>query len=216
MISKGRHTPDFSQIFALTQDDHQILSMRGLNADAQDAVGAVYAEGRSAVQTGRAKDFLSGLDTQSLSLLQEAASLAEPVDVASLSEEGAENLLLAPTEAVDLNGDGMIQTGASLGFQFPPVNASPELRAAWEKTTAGMSEGDAATLALMIGGPSVAVDGSDMRMTDFSGNFNWNAYMKQMISANEAAAPYNTAQQTQKINDQLQDFWSALKDQGVA
>lgn len=213
---RGPHAPDLSTPFALSQDDKQVLSMRGMSSGQQDAVNAVYAKARSAVQSGQGKGFLASLDTQSLVLLQQASGLALPVNVAALSEEGAENLLLAPTEAVDLNGDGMIQRGAALGCPFPPVNASPELRAAWEKTASSMSEGDALTLKLMVGAPSISIDGSDMKGQDFSGDFDWNGYMKKLIEGNDVSRPFNSPQQSDKIDRQLHAFWAALKEQGLA
>lgn len=215
-LMKGRHAPDSSGAFALSLDDRQVLSMRGMSAEQQDAVGSLYARARSAVQGGQGKSYLASLDTQSLSLLQQAQSLAAPVNVASLSEEGAENLLLAPTEAVDLDGDGIIQTGAARGLTFPPVNASPALRAAWEKTAAGMDEGDAMTFSLMLAGPTVSVDGSHVKGRDFSGDFDWNGYMKDLIAGNDRSAPYNSVQQHRKVSDQLQAFWAALKEHGLA
>jgi hypothetical protein len=98
-LIKGRHTPDFARPFALSSDDKQVLSMRGLNADQQTSVESVYTKARSAVQSGQGKNYLASLDAQSLQLLQGAASLAGPINPSSLTEEGAENLLLAPTRS---------------------------------------------------------------------------------------------------------------------
>lgn len=215
-LMKGRHAPDLSAPFALSQDDRQVLSMRRMSEGQQDAVGALYAKARSAVQGGHGRDFLASLDTQSLALLQQGASLAAPVNVSALTEEGAENLLLAPTEAVDLNGDGMIQVGAALTSSFPPVNASPELRAAWEKTASGMDERDAMTLSQKLSGVSISLEGYSVKARDFSGDFDWNGYMKNMIASNEMSKQYNSPEQYQKVNDQLLGFWAALKEQGLA
>jgi hypothetical protein len=215
-LMKGRHAPDLSAPFALSQDDRQVLSMRGMSEGQQDAVSSLYAKARSAVQGGQGKGFLASLDTQSLALLQQAACLAAPVDVSTLSEEGAENLLLAPTEAVDLNGDGLLQVGAALTSSFPPVNASPQLRAAWEKTASGMDERDALTLSLKLSGLSTSLDGYVVKGQDFSGNFDWNDYMKNLIASNDMSKQYNSPQQYQKVNDQLHSFWAALKEQRLA
>jgi hypothetical protein len=215
-LMKGRHAPDLSAPFALSQDDRQVLSMRGMSEGQQDAVSSLYAKARAAVQGGQGRGFLASLDTQSLALLQQAASLAVSVNVSTLTEEGAENLLLAPTEAVDLNGDGMIQVGAALTSSFPPVNASPELRAAWEKTASGMNERDVMTLSFKLSGVSISLDGGSIKGRNFSGDFDWNGYMQNLIASNDMSKPYNSSEQYQKINDQLLGFWAALKEQGLA
>ena len=216
-LMKGRHAPDLSAPFALSQDDRQVLSMRGMSEGQQDAVSSLYAKARAAVQGGQGRGFLASLDTQSLALLQQAASLAAPVNVSTLTEEGAENLLLAPTEAVDLNGDGMIEVGAALTSSFPPVNASPELRAAWEKTASGMNERDAITLSFKLSGVSISLDGGSIKGQDFfSGGFDWNGYVQKLIASNDMSKPYNSPEQYQKVNDQLLSFWAALKEQGLA
>lgn len=215
-LMKGRHAPDLSAPFALSQDDRQVLSMRGMSEGQQDAVSSLYAKARAAVQGGQGRGFLASLDTQSLALLQQAASLAVSVNVSTLMEEGAENLLLAPTEAVDLNSDGMIEVGAALTSSFPPVNASPELRAAWEKTASGMNETDAMTLSFKLSGASMSLDGGSIKGRDFSGDFDWNGYMQNLIASNDMSKPYNSLEQYQRINDQLLGFWAALKEQGLA
>lgn len=215
-LLKGRHRPDFSQPFALSADDERILSGRGLDQVRQDSVEALYTAGRSAVRSGQARSFLAGLDTASLALLQNAASLADPINVGALSEEGAENLLLAPTEGVDLNGDGLLQTGAALLFTFPPVDASPALRAAWEEATAGMSERDVMMLSLQVGGPLAAVDGSAPRARDVSDGFDWNRHMADLISANEAARAYNTPERTRQVDANLRSLWDSLRRHGLA
>ena len=215
-LMKGRHAPDLSAPFALSQDDRQVLSMRGMSEGQQDAVSSLYAKARAAVQGGQGRGFLASLDTQSLALLQQAASLAVSVNVSTLTEEGAENLLLAPTEAVDLNSDGMIEVGAALTSSFPPVNASPELRAAWEKTASGMNERDAMTLSFKLSGASMSLDGGSIKARDFSGDFDWNGYMQNLIASNDMSKPYNSLEQYQRINDQLLGFWAALKEQGLA
>jgi hypothetical protein len=40
---------------------------------------------------------------------------------------------------VDLNADGLTQSGAAMGIRFPNSNTPPEVVDAWETATAGMS-----------------------------------------------------------------------------
>lgn len=81
---------------------------------------------------------------QSLSLMRGAA------DKNSLSEEGALNLLLPPAAQVDLNRDGLTQSGAAYSLKFPDSTTSVAVVAAWEKATDGMSQGERMTYELKM------------------------------------------------------------------
>lgn len=209
----GRYAPDFSKPPALNEADKSILQARGLDSSKQQKAASIYADARTAVQKGQGKNYLATLDAQALEVLQGAAGLAGPIDVAALSEEGAENLLLKPSEAVDLDGDGLIRTGNALGLQFPPANASPELRAAWEKTTAGLDDGDSLTLSLLLSGASASVYDSTVSGGNFPPDYDWKAHVIERINANDLAKQYNSAQQYQKIDAQLHQFLAALEAQ---
>lgn len=79
-----------------------------------------------------------------LALIQKAHYLADPINVASLSEEGATNLLSRPgrSDKVDLNNDGIVEVGLARTVYFPPVNAPEHINKAWDRATDGMDEGD--------------------------------------------------------------------------
>lgn len=83
--------------------------------------------------------FLASLSRDELATLQSVHNLADPIHVKSLTEEGALNLLLPPPAQVDLNADGLTQSGAAMGIRFPNSNTPPEVVDAWETATAGMS-----------------------------------------------------------------------------
>lgn len=206
---------------ALSENDKKLLAVRGLNTQQQQKVASIYSDARHAVQAGQGKNYLANLDAKSLQLLQGAAGLAEPIDAAAVSEEGAENLLLAPSRAVDRDGDGLIQTGIAHTLQFPPPDASPQLREAWEKTTASLDEGDALTLRLVVGGAllggkAVAVGNAPVEGSKLSADFDWGSYISDRIYTNNLARPYNSAEAYQKIDSQLKNFLAALKEQGLA
>ena len=93
-----------------------------------------YAEGAYV----EPKSFLSGLSEQELTTVQSAHWLADPIDVNSLTEEGALNLLLPPAAQVDLNHDGLTQSGRAYGIRFPDSNTPPEVTAAWDEATGDM------------------------------------------------------------------------------
>lgn len=85
------------------------------------------------------KGFLAKLSREELATLQSVHNLADPINVASLTEEGALNLLLPPPAQVDVNADGLTQSGAAMGIRFPNSNTPPEVVDAWETATAGMT-----------------------------------------------------------------------------
>lgn len=88
-----------------------------------------------------AKQFLSGLSQQDLSLVQKVNALAEKINVNALSAEGAQNLLTEPgaKDKVDLNNDGIVEVGIARNIFFPPVNAPQHIKDAWEKASEGLS-----------------------------------------------------------------------------
>ena len=97
-----------------------------------------YSEGGYA----HPQDFLRGLSRDELKVVQNVQHLAAPIQIDPLSEEGALNLLLPPAAQVDLNNDGVTQTGVGSGLRFPSSNTPPDVVAAWEQATAGLSPGD--------------------------------------------------------------------------
>jgi len=99
-----------------------------------------------------AKEVLNNMSKSELQLLQTATSLAAPINVNSLSKEGAINLLAQPdnTGLVDLNNDGIVESGAARRMIFPPVNAPAHVKDAWDKATEGMSFEDKMILELNL------------------------------------------------------------------
>lgn len=82
--------------------------------------------------------FLQSLSAEELEVVQRVHRLADSIGVASLSQEGAVNLLLPPAAQVDLNHDGLTRSGAAYGLRFPDSTTPPGVVAAWEDATEGM------------------------------------------------------------------------------
>jgi hypothetical protein len=90
----------------------------------------------------KGKDYLETLSDDDLSILQKEHHLANKINVDSLSEEGAENLLVADGDTrnyVDLNNDGLTEIGEAKMIVFPPPNAPDSVKDAWDKTSANLS-----------------------------------------------------------------------------
>ena len=84
------------------------------------------------------KSFLRQLSAEELTTVQNTHWLADPIRVDSLSEEGALNLLIPPAAQVDLNRDGITQSGIANGIRFPDSTTSFDVVQAWDKVTDGM------------------------------------------------------------------------------
>lgn len=84
--------------------------------------------------------FVRGLSPQDLAVLQHIHGLADPIAADKLSQEGALNLLLPRNASKDIDHDGFVMIGAAKTWVFPPVDAPPEVKAAWDKTVAGFGD----------------------------------------------------------------------------
>ncbi|RDE24328.1 hypothetical protein DV711_01690 [Motiliproteus coralliicola] len=129
----------------LSQESIGLLHRRGLSEEQVDQFEALLmsaTEKLSADQT--AKQVLAGLSAADMQLLQRATSLADPIHIESLSDEGAINLLAQPdkTGMVDLNNDGVVEIGKAKTLAYPPLNAPVGVHEAWERATANLSEAD--------------------------------------------------------------------------
>jgi hypothetical protein len=126
------------------------LQVRSLTEDEISGFGDILRQANE--QTTTSKEFLKSLSSDELQLVKKANSLAANIDVDSLSQEGAQNLLSQPdgSDLVDLNNDGIVEIGIGRTIHFPPVNAPAHVKAAWEKATEGMDWGEKARLELTM------------------------------------------------------------------
>jgi len=108
----------------------------------KQAFGEVLAQAHAEGGYVEPKQFLKGLSKGQLQAVQNAHWLADPIDVNSLTEEGALNLLLPGAAQVDLNNDGLTQSGAAYGMKFPDSNTPTKVVEAWEEATANLSFGE--------------------------------------------------------------------------
>ena len=141
----------------------QKLKQRNMGEEDINAFSNLLLEAQGSQSS--ALDYLGSLSKAELKILQNAHSLADPINVSVLSEEGARNLLAQPDNQgkVDLNNDGIVEVGLAKTIHFPPVNAPQFVKDAWEKATEGMAEFDKAFLQLSmhhsIYGTGINIDG---------------------------------------------------------
>jgi len=130
---------------SLSSKSVSLLQVRGLTGQQVDDFTELLNKANQQLEQDRsAKQVLSDMSGDELALLQKATSLADSINVSSLSNEGAVNLLAQPdkTGMVDLNNDGLVEIGKAKMVTFPPLNAPHSIHAAWEKATKNMAEGD--------------------------------------------------------------------------
>lgn len=136
---------------SLSGESLNLLQMRGLSGqEVHDFAAMLEQASEELTQNKSAKQVLTEMSKDDMALLQKATGLVDPIRPASLSNEGAINLLAQPdkTGMVDLNNDGLVEIGVSKMITFPPVNAPASVHQAWEKATENMSEGDKMTMQL--------------------------------------------------------------------
>lgn len=94
--------------------------------------------------------FLQTLTPSELAIVQRNHSLAEPIEPAGLSREGAYNLLLPEGWRVDLDGNDLVEVGAARLIQFPPLDAPAAFTTAWLGATEDMAEMDISSYGLQM------------------------------------------------------------------
>jgi len=137
----------------LSTDSMNLLQARGLSKTQITDFSSLLKEAQEQQDNNiSAKEVLNTMSKSELQLLQTATSLAFPINVNSLSKEGAINLLAQPdkTGLIDLNNDGIVEVGAARNIMFPPVNAPAYVKDAWDKSTEGLSFFDKAVLELNL------------------------------------------------------------------
>ena len=164
-----------------------------------DILLRAYDEGGHAMP----KEYLASLSKDELSVVQRAHALAEGIDVDSLSEEGAINLLVPPAAQIDLDHDGLTQCATAYNMRFPDSTTPPEVVQAWEEATAGMSWGERAIHELQMKMPLLTAN----IICDESGRFLRQREPGDPDFINPMASPdYSYVQATQDCLEYLDAF----------
>ncbi|QEG39667.1 hypothetical protein [Roseimaritima ulvae] len=104
-----------------------------------DAFNHLMLEALDANAYAAPQAFLTQLDSSQLSTIQHIHHLAEPIAVDQLNMEGSLNLLLPPPAQVDLNNDGLTQSGAAQTIRFPDSRTPRAAADAWYEATASLT-----------------------------------------------------------------------------
>lgn len=164
-------------------------------------------------------EFLKGLSGDELETLRVMHSLADPIDPSGVSEEGALNLILPISERRDIDNDGFVETGKSVGWSFPPVNAPQSVHDAWDKTTEGMSfsekmMAEAMFLPAMIrvdeSGNVSEIERSEANNPYAKDGFSFSRFIENRLEGVEAFKFHMTGEQYAFQKGTLTDFLSEL------
>ena len=129
----------------LSTESISLLQKRGRTEEDINAFSDVLASAHKRMEAKEsAQHVLASMSAHDLQQVQNSAGLVDRIQVASLSNEAAINLLAQPDKSnmVDLNNDGLVEIGAAKAMVFPPVNAPNSVKRAWESATQGMSQQD--------------------------------------------------------------------------
>jgi hypothetical protein len=147
--------------------------------------------------------FLARLSEEELAVVQRVHSLADEIQVESLSDEGAMNLLLPSAAQVDLNHDGLTRSGRAYGIRFPDSSTPPKVVSAWEQVTAGMHWSERINYEIQMLMPLLTAN----LVSDESGQFLYAREPGDPDFVNPlASADYSYVQATQDRLDYLNDF----------
>ncbi|WP_292950517.1 MULTISPECIES: hypothetical protein [unclassified Neptuniibacter] len=209
----------------LTTESTNLLQLRGLSSEQVDLFSDLLDAANHQLDNDKsAKQVLSSMSQDEMKLLQKATGLADPIDVNSLSTEGAANLLAQPdhTGMVDINNDGIVEIGKAKMVTFPPINAPDSVHQAWEKATEGMAEGEkmimqfhmhVATYGLEINGQNTKEALPPEEQWSSTG---WQQLLKELRSALEFSVAMDGWDRTNLVRQDFYDkFESELRQQNA-
>ncbi|WP_345993269.1 hypothetical protein [Sulfurimonas sp. HSL-1716] len=116
---------------------------------------AIFNKAQEAdVKLSNAKDFLQSLSSSELTTLQKYSGLADGIDINSLSNEGAYNLLMHDKEQFDFNNDGSTEVGAAKKMSIVPSNMPQEVKDAYISAMNSLSDKDRMTAMMLTFDPA--------------------------------------------------------------
>lgn len=126
----------------------EMADLRGVGADDQREYAAILNEAYSSGAMSDPNAYLQSLSASELDVVRRIRCLADTINPATISQEGATNLLLPEGYSVDLNRDGIDELGAAKTLHFPPRDAPQAFQDAWFQATQGLEWADYAMHAM--------------------------------------------------------------------
>lgn len=132
------------------------------------------------VTISTAKDFLNSLSKDELSTLQHHTLLVNDIDVNSLSNEGAYNLLLHHYEKYDFDNDGYVSTGEGKGLSFISKNMPNKEKEVLVETLNELDEKDRFLTLMLLQPLTINLTGSSLPVSQNSDGMDYSAIMDRL------------------------------------
>lgn len=201
-------------VVTLSSKAMELLRARQVSDETTAKFKDILARADAANAQQNPKAFLSSLSTADMEVLRQVHSLADTINVSTLNNEGAANLLVQPGSAQDLDNNGLTAIGAANTITFPPQNAPESFKAAWNSATEGMSFGDIPTQMIFAVGlanihhdpstgqtTSISPDDPNWRNPYADPNYDYRGAVGKVISGLEYQYAQKMISQTQYEHD---------------
>ena len=156
------------------------------------------------INASNAKEYLKSLSKEELSTLQNYTRLANEVDVDTLSDEGAYNLLLEHYEKYDFNNDGFVEDGVGKGMPLIPSHFSNTEKKALVDTFNSVGPKNMLMMATLLMPPMKFVNGE---IVPDPKSMQFNDIQKRVEAI---LHPKNKNNSTQEFKDGVKLFWEEL------
>ena len=176
-----------------------------IQAEVSDSFEDIYKKAvDSDIKLDNSKKFLSNLSSDELQVLQKHSSLASPINVARLSNEGAYNLLMHDYEKFDFNNDGLVQDGEANTGPVIPKGMSDDVKEAYIQTLNSLNDED------RLNAMSLTIDlnifNSQQNNTAYEPTKIDYDYIKIMVD--NIIHPLPMATSSDELKDSMKRFWS--------
>ena len=132
------------------------------------------------VSMSNAKDFLNSLTKEELSTLQHYTLLVDDINVNSLNDEGAYNLLLHHYEKYDFNNDGIVSNGIGKNSELIPSNMPTTEKEALIKSLNEMDEKDRFVSMMMLTPLKIKIENGEIVSVKDDSITNYDAIMERV------------------------------------
>lgn len=126
-------TPSSDYHVDISYEAKRLMNVRGISEDEQIEFANILEKASLSGGYNDPKYFLNALSSSELETIQNVHGLANEINVQSLDNEGAFNLLKMPYNYVDSNNDGILEIGVGRNRMFPPADSPSGIVDAWNK-----------------------------------------------------------------------------------
>lgn len=174
----------------------------------KDSFEKIYEEAKEqGVSVSNAKEFLNSLSKEELSALQNYTRLADEIDVDSLSDEGAYNLLLHHYEKYDFNKDGIREDGIAKTKGLIPESLDSTTKKALVETYNNMDFKDVMISSFIMFPPSIKIENGQI----VEGVYKEYTYEDIKNNINTLLDPKSQSETSEKTKEMLRTLLSALE-----